>query len=56
MTVTVDDAKPHLNLTTDDDSALVQRLISAAQDWLETQLGYKLADKYPQTNRHHHRG
>jgi uncharacterized phage protein (predicted DNA packaging) len=46
MTVTVDDAKKHLNLTTDDDSALVQRLISAAQDWLESQLGYKLADKF----------
>jgi hypothetical protein len=49
MTVTVVDAKTHLNLTTDDDSALVQRLISAAQDWLESQLGYKLAEKYPQT-------
>lgn len=46
MTVTLDDAKTHLNLTTGDDSALVQRLLSAAQDWLESQLGYKLVDKF----------
>lgn len=25
----------------------VERLIDAAQNWLETQLGYKIADKYP---------
>ncbi|HVV43177.1 MAG TPA: head-tail connector protein [Nitrobacter sp.] len=46
MTVSLDDAKAQLNLTTDDDSGLVMRLITAAQDWLETQLGYKLADRF----------
>lgn len=49
MTVTLDDAKAQLNLTTTDDDALVTRLMSAAQSWLEAQLGYKLADKYPPT-------
>lgn len=40
-------AKAHLNVTTDVDNALITRLIAASQDWLESQLGYKLADKYP---------
>ena len=39
-------AKYQLNLTTTDDDVLLARLFSAAQDWLEAQLGYKLADRF----------
>jgi hypothetical protein len=39
-------AKYQLNLTTSDDDILVARLFSAAQDWFEAQLGYKLADRF----------
>ena len=46
MTVSLDDAKAQLNLTTADDDALVTRLISAAKDWLEAQLGYKLVNRF----------
>jgi uncharacterized phage protein (predicted DNA packaging) len=48
MTVTLDTAKQHLNLTTTDDDDLVTRLIAAARDWLDRQLGYAVATKYPQ--------
>jgi len=47
MTVSLEVAKVHLNVTTDVDDALITRLIAAAQDWFEAQLGYRLADKYP---------
>lgn len=47
--VTLADAKAHLNLTDDADDALVTRLIVTAQQWLESQLGYTLADRYPPT-------
>lgn len=47
MAVDIESAKAHLNLTTSDDDALVTRLIAVAQDWLESQLGYRLADEYP---------
>ncbi len=40
-------AKAHLNVTADIDDDLVTRLIAAAQDWMEAQLGYKIAEKYP---------
>ncbi|MDA9530339.1 head-tail connector protein [Bradyrhizobium sp. CCBAU 25338] len=46
MAVDLATAKQQLNLTTDDDNSLVERLILVAQDWLERQLGYTLADRY----------
>lgn len=47
MTVSLDDAKAHLNVTFDTDDALITRLIGVASDWLERQLGYQIADRYP---------
>ena len=47
MTVSLDDAKAHLNVTFDTDDALITRLIGVASDWLERQLGYRIADRYP---------
>lgn len=47
MVVSLETAKSHLNITSDADDALISRLISAAGDWLERQLGYKVADRYP---------
>ena len=35
------------NSATSDDIATVERLIDAAQSWLEAQLGYKLGEKFP---------
>jgi len=49
MTVSLEVAKAHLNVTTDVDDALITRLIGASQRWLESQLGYKLAEQYPPT-------
>lgn len=40
-------AKQHLNVTTDVDDAVITRLIGVAQNWLENQLGYSLAEEYP---------
>lgn len=40
-------AKQHLNVTTDVDDAVITRMIGAAQSWLESQLGYSLAEEYP---------
>jgi hypothetical protein len=47
MAVTIATAKLQLNLVTTDDDLLVARLITAAQDWLERQLGYTLLSRYP---------
>lgn len=47
MAVDLTSAKQQLNLTTLDDDPLVTRLLLAAQDWLERQLGYKITDRYP---------
>lgn len=47
MSVSLEDAKAHLNITIDADDALITRLISVAQDWLERQLGYGIATRYP---------
>lgn len=47
MAVDLATAKIQLNLSSTDDDALVTRLITAAQDWLERQLGYTLAAQYP---------
>jgi uncharacterized phage protein (predicted DNA packaging) len=47
MAVDLSTAKQQLNLTTSDDDALVTRLLLAAQDWLERQLGYKISERYP---------
>jgi uncharacterized phage protein (predicted DNA packaging) len=47
MAVDLATAKLQLNLTTTDDDTLVTRLITAAQDWLERQLGYTIATQYP---------
>jgi uncharacterized phage protein (predicted DNA packaging) len=49
MSVDLATAKLQLNLTTTDDDALVTRLITAAQDWLQRQLGYTIATEYPTT-------
>lgn len=49
MAVDLETAKQHLNLTTTDDDALVTRLIAVAADWLDAQLGYTVATKYPPT-------
>jgi uncharacterized phage protein (predicted DNA packaging) len=49
MTVSLDTVKQHLNVTFDTDDELLTRLISVAQGWLESQLGYTLADRYPPT-------
>lgn len=46
MTVNLAIAKAHLNITTDIDDALVTRLIAAATDWFERQLGYVIAERY----------
>lgn len=47
MTVSLAAAKAHLNITTDIDDEIVTRLIAAATDWLERQLGYVIAERYP---------
>lgn len=47
MAVDLASAKLQLNLTTTDDDMLVTRLITAAQSWLEGQLGYTIATQYP---------
>lgn len=51
MTTLHDQAMRQLNLTdgqlTADDYQLLDRLIDAAHSWLETQLGYKLGERYP---------
>jgi hypothetical protein len=49
MTTLFDAAKQQLNITTTDDDELISRLLDTAQEWLEAQIGYKLADKYPPT-------
>lgn len=47
MTVNLAIAKAHLNITTDIDDALITRLIAAAIDWFERQLGYVITERYP---------
>ena len=47
MSVDLDTAKAHLNITIDEDDEQLERLIPAAQDHLESQLGFKIADEYP---------
>lgn len=47
MSIDLAAANAHLNLTTSDNDVVVTRLIAAATDWFETQLGYKIADRYP---------
>jgi hypothetical protein len=47
MAVTFSTAKEQLNITTSDDDALLVRLVQAAQNWLERQLGYTLLSRYP---------
>ena len=46
MSVDLEVAKAHLN-TIDEDDDQVERLIDAAQNYLERQLGFKVADKFP---------
>lgn len=47
MSVDLTAAKQHLNLTTSDDDAVVTRLLAAALDWLQSRLGYKISERYP---------
>lgn len=47
MTTLFDAAKQQLNITTTDDDELISRLLDTADSWLEAQLGYAVADKYP---------
>lgn len=47
MAVLFQDVQQHLNLPGTADEVVVTRLIAAATDWLESQLGYKIAVKYP---------
>ena len=52
MVVTVAELKQHLNLSEDlgtDDDALLARILAASQRHIESQLGFKLADRYGAT-------
>lgn len=47
MAVTLEKMKAHLNVTFSDDDALITDKIAAAQSYIEAQLGYVIADEYP---------
>lgn len=47
MTVSLTDAKAHLNVTFNTDDELIDRLMPVATDWIERQLGYVIATRYP---------
>lgn len=42
--LTAEDAKSHLNITTSDDDALLERKIATAETWVAQHLGYALDD------------
>lgn len=46
--VTLADAKAHLAVTLDDDDTLISAKIEAAQTFVESWLGYAIADEFPE--------
>ena len=47
--ITVDELKAHLNITTDDDDALLEQYAEAAEGWIGIFTGLDLADPVPAT-------
>lgn len=47
MIVTVDEVKQQLNQTLDVDDALIQRKAEAAQNYLESLLGFRIEERFP---------
>ncbi|MEP9372580.1 head-tail connector protein [Mesorhizobium sp. KR1-2] len=47
MIVNVETLKEQIVVDIDDDDALIERKIAAAQDHIERQLGFKIEEEYP---------
>lgn len=47
MIVNVETLKEQIIVAIDDDDALIERKIAAAQDHIERQLGFKIEEEYP---------
>lgn len=48
MLVTLEQAKAQLGITLDDDDEMITAKIAAAEAYLESQLGFSIAERYPE--------